>query len=199
MGLNYEYIEGQTPIDEDEKEGLIIKTISTRRELDEFEQASIQEAVEWSIKSKVNKDQLLSESYILLIHKKMFYGVWDWAGTKRKTNKNIGVDKAQISIELRKLIDDCNYWLDNKTFNPEEIAIRFSHRLVKIHLFPNGNGRHSRLVADILISKVFNKPVFTWGHSDLSKNNSIRKEYLEAIRKADNDDYKPLMEFARKN
>ena len=86
--------------------------------------------------------------------------------TRRKTNKNIGVDKTLIAVELRKLIDDCKFWIDNKTFDPEEIAIRFSHRLVKIHVFPNGNGRHSRLVADILISKVFNKPVFTWGRSD---------------------------------
>jgi len=198
MGLEFEYIEGQSPLNEDEKEGLLIKTISTREELDEFEQANIQEAIEWSIKTKISREQLLSEDFILFIHKKMFDEVWEWAGTKRKTNKKIGVDKTQISIELQKLIDECNFWIDNKTFSPEEIAVRFSHRLVKIHLFPNGNGRHSRLVADLLISKVFNKPVFTWGHSDLSKNNSIRKEYLEAIHKADNDDYKPLMDFARK-
>jgi len=198
MGLEFKYIEGQSPLNEDEKEGLLIKTISTREELDEFEQANIQEAIEWSIKTKISREQLLSEDFILFIHKKMFDEVWEWAGTKRKTNKKIGVDKTQISIELQKLIDECNFWIDNKTFSPEEIAVRFSHRLVKIHLFPNGNGRHSRLVADLLISKVFNKPVFTWGHSDLSKNNSIRKEYLEAIHKADNDDYKPLMDFARK-
>jgi len=163
MGLNFENIEGQTPLDEDEKEGLLLKTISTRGELDEFEQANIQDAIEWSMKSKISREQLLSEDFILLIHKKMFGTVWNWAGTKRKTNKNIGVDKTQISVELRKLIDDCKFWIDNSTYNPEEIAIRFSHRLVKIHVFPNGNGRHSRLVADILISKVFNNPVFTWG------------------------------------
>ena len=128
----------------------------------------------------------------------MFGIVWKWAGTKRKTNKNIGVDKTLISVELRKLIDDCKYWIDNNTYSPEEIAIRFSHRLVKIHVFPNGNGRHSRLVADILISKVFNKPVFTWGHSDLNKKGTVRKEYLDAIHKADANDYKSLIEFAYK-
>ncbi len=198
MGLNFEYIEGQTPLDEDEKEGLLLKTVSTRGELDEFEQANIQDAIEWSIKSKINKDQLLSEDFILLVHKKMFGTIWEWAGTKRKTNKNIGVDKTQISVELQKLFDDCKFWIDNKTYNPEEIAIRFSHRLVKIHVFPNGNGRHSRLVADILISKVFNNPVFTWGRSDLTKKSTVRKVYLEAIYKADSNDYKPLIEFARK-
>jgi len=198
MGLNFEYIEGQTPLDEDEKEGLLLKTISSRGELDEFEQANIQDAIEWSIKSKISREQLLSEDFILLIHKKMFGTVWEWAGTKRRTNKNIGVDKTQISVELRKLIDDCKFWIDNNTYNPEEIAIRFSHRLVKIHVFPNGNGRHSRLIADILISKVFNNPVFTWGHIDLTKKGTVRKEYLDAIYKADSNDYRPLIEFARK-
>ena len=197
MGLKIEYIEGQTPLDEDEKEGLLVRTISTRGELDEFEQLNIQSAIEWSLKIKVDKKQFLTEDFLMLVHKKMFGEVWAWAGTKRKSNKNIGVDKSQISIEIRKLIDDCNFWIDH-SISDEEIAIRFSHRLVKIHLFPNGNGRHSRLVADIMISKIFNKPVFSWGHSDLSKKNPIRKEYLDAIYKADNDDYKSLIEFAKK-
>jgi Fic-DOC domain mobile mystery protein B len=198
MGLELEYIEGQTPIDEGEKEGLLIKTISTRGELDEFEQMNIQQAIEWSIRTKFEKGQFLTEEFLLLIHERMFDEVWEWAGKLRKTNKNIGVDKSQISTELKKLIDDCSFWIDNKTFSREEIAIRFSHRLVKIHLFPNGNGRHSRLVADILISKIFGEPVFSWGRSDISKNNPVRKEYLEAVRKADTGDYKPLMDFARK-
>ena len=198
MGLKIEYIDGQTPLDEDEKEGLLIKTISTRGELDEFEQLNIQSAMEWSLKIKVDKKQLITEAFLMLVHKKMFGEVWTWARTKRKSNKNIGVDKNQISIEIKKLIGDCNFWIDHKSFSEEEIAVRFSHRLVKIHLFPNGNGRHSRLVADIMISKIFNKPVFTWGHSDLSKGNRIRKEYLEAIYMADKDNYKPLVEFAGK-
>ncbi len=198
MGLKIEYIEGQTPLDEDEKEGLLVRTISTRGELDEFEQLNIQSAIEWSLKTKLDKTQFLSEDYLMLVHRKMFGEVWAWAGTKRRSNKNIGVDKTQISIEIRKLIDDCNFWINHNSFGDEEIAIRFSHRLVKIHLFPNGNGRHSRLVADIMISKLFNKPVFSWGHSDLSKKNSTRKEYLDAIYKADKDDFKPLIEFAKK-
>jgi Fic-DOC domain mobile mystery protein B len=198
MGLNLKYIKGQTPLDEDEKEGLLIKTISTRGELDEFEQANIQQAIEWTLKRKFTKDQILTEEFILLVHKKMFSEVWEWAGTKRKSNKNIGIDKYQISIELGNLLEDCKYWIDNKTFNPEEVAIRFSHRLVKIHVFPNGNGRHSRLIADILIASVFNKPIFTWGKSDLSKNSNIRNEYLEAIYSADKGDIQPLINFSRK-
>jgi len=197
MGLKLEYIEGQTPIDEDEKEGLIIKTISTRGELDEFEQANIQQAVEWTMKVTFSKEEILTENFILLVHKKMFGEVWEWAGTKRKTNKNIGVDKSRISIEIKKLIKDCEYWIDNKIFQPDEIAVRFSHRVVQVHVFPNGNGRHSRLIADIFISHIFKKPVFTWGRSNLSKSGDSRKKYLDALHKADEGIMKPLVTFAR--
>jgi len=198
MGLNIEYIKGQTPLDEDEKEGLLIKTISTRGELDEFEQANIQNAVEWTLKNKFKKDQILTEDFLLLVHRKMFSEVWEWAGTKRKSNKNIGVDKSQISIELKKLNDDCKYWIENNTYDPDEIAVRFSHRLVKIHVFPNGNGRHSRLIADIMITNIFNKPVFTWDNSDLSKKSAVRDAYLEAVYSADNGNIEPLISFSRK-
>jgi len=197
MGLKLEYIEGPSPIDEDEKEGLLIKTISTKGELDEFEQANIQQAVEWTLKTTFSKEDVLTEDFILLVHKKMFGEVWEWAGTKRKTNKNIGVDKHQITPEIKKLLEDCRHWIDNKIYKPDEIAVRFSHRLVKIHIFPNGNGRHSRLIADILISGVFNKPVFTWGRSNLSKRGEIRKEYLDSLYKADEGIMQPLIDFSR--
>ena len=127
----------------------------------------------------------------------MFNDVWKWAGTFRKTNKNIGVDKSQISTQLIILINDCKYWIENNTFDSDEIAIRFKHRLVSIHLFSNGNGRHSRLCADILISNVFNKPVFPWGGSNISNRIGVRKKYLEAIYRADNDEFDLLIEFAR--
>ena len=198
MGLDPNYIEGQTPLDEDEKEGLLIETISTRSELDEFEQENIQEAIEWTLKHKFGPDRILTEEFLLQVHKKMFSEVWKWAGEKRKSNKNIGVDKYQISIELKQLLEDCKYWLEKKTYDSDEIAIRFSHRLVMIHVFPNGNGRHSRLVADILISHIFARPPFSWGRSDLSKSGHIRKIYLEAIYAADKGNIKPLIEFSRK-
>lgn len=198
MGLKIQYIDGQTPLDEDEKEGLKIRTISSRGELDEFEQSNIQQAIEWTIKNKFIKDQVFTENFILLVQKKMFSEVWDWAGTKRKSNKNIGVDKYQISIEIKNLLEDCKFWMDHNTYNADEIAIRYSHRLVKIHVFPNGNGRHSRLMADILISNLFDRPVFSWGRSDLTKSGDIRREYLNAIYEADKGNIQPLINFARK-
>jgi len=197
MGLDLTYIEGQTPIDEDEKEGLLIKTITTRGELDEFEQYNIEKAVEWSLKNKCNINSILDERFILEVHRRMFDEVWKWAGKFRNSNKNFGVDKSQIAIELRKLLDDCKLWIKNKTYVEDEIAIRFKHRLVTIHLFPNGNGRHSRLCADILISHGLSRSIFTWHGSTLLKKDEARNKYLQAIRQADQGNYISLIKFAR--
>lgn len=138
MGLELVYIKGQTPLEEEEKVELKIKTISTRGELNEFEQANIEKAIEWSLKSTPNKEKILTVTFIKGVHKKMFSEVWGWAGEFRKTNKNIGVDKYQIEIELAKLMDDCKFWIENKSFSKDEIAIRFKHRIVKYILSQMG-------------------------------------------------------------
>lgn len=197
MGLDLEYIDGQTPIDEEEKEGLRIETISTKGELDEFEQLNIEEALQWVFGKKFKPKQVFTEKFICNLHKRMYGNVWDWAGEFRKTNKNIGVDKHQIPMQLKMLCDDVLFWIENETFPPQEIAIRFKHRLVSIHCFPNGNGRHSRLMADIIIEKLFNKEPFTWGAANLSKAHDTRKAYLNAVKAADLNNYQPLLEFAR--
>lgn len=197
MGLEIEYIEGQTPLDEDEKEGLLIKSITTRGELDEFEQLNIEKAIQWTIGKKWKAEYILSEVFIKELHKRMFNEVWSWAGKYRKTNKNIGVDKHQIGISLRQLLDDSLYWLENKIYTDEEFAIRFKHRIVKIHCFPNGNGRHSRLVADIIISQLFGKPIFTWNSTNLNHKGEARSNYLTAIKLADSGDIMPLINFAK--
>lgn len=197
MGLELNYINGQTPINEDEKEGLLIRTISTRSELDEFEQLNIEKAVEWTLKRKFKSENILTETFIKDLHKRMFSEVWKWAGAFRKTNKNIGVDKFQIGIELRKLLEDSKYWIEYKNFPEDEIAVRLSHRMVQVHLFPNGNGRHSRLIGDILINHVFGKPVFAWGRTNLNNAGTMRTQYINALQEADEGDYKSLIEFAR--
>ena len=197
MGLDFEYINGQTPLDEDEKEGLLIPAIATRGELDEFEQQNIEHAIQWTLTRNFMKQKIFSESFIKDVHKRMYKDVWKWAGEFRKTNKNIGVDKWSISIELKKLLDDANFWVENETYTPDEIAIRFKHRLVSIHCFPNGNGRHSRLIADIIIEKIFQKPVFTWGTANLTREGDARTEYIKAIKAADLGDYSLLLAFAR--
>ncbi len=197
MGLNLDYIDGQTPIDEEEKEGLLIETISTKGELDEFEQLNIEEALQWVIGKKFKPQLVFSEKFICDLHKRMYGNVWAWAGVFRKTNKNIGVDFHQIPMELKVLCEDALFWIENKTYSEEEIAIRFKHRLVSIHCFPNGNGRHSRLMADIIIEKLFGKSPFSWGASNLSKEGAARAAYLKAVKKADLNEYQLLFDFAR--
>jgi len=197
MGLDLIYNDGQTPLDEDEKEGLLIKSIATRGELDEFEQQNIEDAIQWSLTRKFKSEQILSETFILALHKRMYKNVWRWAGEYRKTNKNIGVDKLEIPVALRSLIDDASYWLENNVYEPDEFALRFKHRLVSIHCFPNGNGRHSRMIADIIIEKIYQLPVFSWGSKSLADENDSRKNYLIAIRKADKGDLDLLLKFAR--
>ncbi|MFN6387137.1 MAG: mobile mystery protein B [Bacteroidota bacterium] len=197
MGLDLIYNDGQTPLDEDEKEGLLIKSIATRGELDEFEQKNIEDAIQWSLTRRFKSEQILSETFILALHKRMYKNVWRWAGEYRKTNKNIGVDKLEIPVALRSLIDDASYLLENNVYEPDEFALRFKHRLVSIHCFPNGNGRHSRMIADIIIEKIYQLPVFSWGSKSLADENDSRKKYLIAIRKADKGNLDLLLKFAR--
>lgn len=197
MGLNLTYNDGQTPLDEDEKEGLLIKSIATRGELDEFEQQNIEDAIQWSLTRKFKTDQILNEPFILALHKRMYGRVWSWSGEYRKTNKNIGVDKLEIPMALRSLIDDAAYWLEHNVYEPDEFAIRFKHRLVSIHCFPNGNGRHSRMIADIIIEKIYQLPSFSWGGASVSEEMNIRAQYLKAIRKADKGEFDLLLKFAR--
>ncbi|TAN21602.1 MAG: mobile mystery protein B [Chitinophagaceae bacterium] len=197
MGLDFEYIQGQTPLDEDEKDGLLIPIIATRGELDEFEQQNIEQAIQWTLTRSLKPKTILTEAFVCSVHKRMYGDVWRWAGTFRKTNKNIGVDKWQIPVELKYLLNDTLFWIDHKTYPPDEIAVRFKHRIVSIHCFPNGNGRHSRLMGDIIIEKVFNRPVFSWGAADLVKQGDNRSAYLTAIKAADAGNITPLLIFAR--
>jgi Fic-DOC domain mobile mystery protein B len=197
MGLNLEYTNGQTPLDEDEKQGLLIPTIATREELDEFEQQNIEEALLWVLGKTFKSETVLTEKFICNLHKRMFGSIWKWAGEFRKTDKNLGIKKWQIPVSLKILCDDSIYWIENETYSPEEIAIRFKYRIVSIHCFSNGNGRHSRLMADILIGKIYGLPLFSWGMADLAPQSDARSSYLNAVKAADKDNFQPLLEFAR--
>lgn len=196
MGLDFQYINGQTPLDEEEKEELKISSITTQGELDEFEQLNIEKAVEWTIRSRFKTERVLTEKFVRDLHKRMYSEVWKWAGEFRKSQKNIGVEWTKIPLELKKLLEDTMYWIENNTFSPEEISIRFKHRIVSIHCFPNGNGRHSRMMADIIMETVFGKDVFKWHQSNMVKANLTRKKYIDALKMADNGDIGPLVNFA---
>lgn len=197
MGLEFDYKDTQTPLDDEEKEGLKIKSITTQGELDEFEQLNIEKAVEWTIHTKFKPEKIFTEKFIKDLHKKMYGDVWKWAGNYRKTDKNLGISWTKIGIELKNLLDDTKYWIENKTYSPEEIAIRFKHRIVSIHCFPNGNGRHSRMMADIIMESIFADETFTWHQSNMVKANETRKKYINALKEADHGNVTPLIEFAK--
>ena len=198
MGIKFQYKYGQTPLDEEEKDGLKIKSITTQGELDEFEQLNIEKAIEWIIQTNLTYEKILTEKFVKDLHKKMYSEVWKWAGKFRQSGKNIGIQWNMIGLELKILLDDTKYWINNSIFSPEEISIRFKHRIVAIHCFPNGNGRHSRVMADLIMEYVFDKEIFSWNNSNMVKANDIRKEYIAALKEADKGNIKPLIEFAKK-
>lgn len=197
MGLKLDFGPGHTPLSEEEREGLKIKSIITRQELDEFEQKNIEIAVEWSERQSVSLSNFLTEKFVKRLHQKMLGQVWSWAGKFRLSDKSIGIDARLIPTALRQLLDDSRYWSDNRVFSEAEIAVRLSHGLVKIHPFVNGNGRHSRLMADIMMSRVFKRPLFSWGGLNLEEINSERSLYIKALQKADEGDFSALLSFAK--
>jgi Fic-DOC domain mobile mystery protein B len=197
MGLNFQYEKGQTPLTEEEMKGLLIKSITTHGELNEQERLNIEQAISWTLRRKFEGNDILTEQFVRDLHKKMYSDVWRWAGYFRLSEKNIGVDYYQIAVTLKTLLDDTLYWINNKSFSSDEIAIRFKHRIVSIHCFSNGNGRHSRLMADVIIQHIFKEPVFTWSRANLVAAGEARKLYLSSLREADKGDYIDLIKFAR--
>jgi len=185
--------DASTPLTEEECEDLIPSYITLRTELNEAEQANILEAEEWAF---ARKRDVLDETFLKNLHKRMLGRVWRWAGMYRQSQRNIGVDAYRIPTELRQLINDCRYWIENKTYDPDEIAARFHHRLVLIHAFANGNGRHARLATDLMLTAL-DRPRFSWGRVNLVDVSETRQTYVTALRAADNHDIGPLLDFVR--
>lgn len=193
MAINLDYAPGATPLDADELASLIPGHLITQGELNEWEQLNIAQGDTWARKQR---KEILDEGFLRRLHQQMFGETWRWAGTFRKSDKNIGVDWLQISVELRNLLDDVRYQVANASLPPDEIAVRFHHRLVAIHPFPNGNGRHARLMADLLVARL-GQPRFTWGSASLVDANETRQRYIAALQAADAHDNGPLLAFAR--
>lgn len=193
--MTFEYPDGATPLDADEAQGLLLSHITSRGELDRWEQENISEAEAWAFRRKP-KD-VLTIGFLKRMHKRMFGTVWRWAGERRASGKNIGVDVWQIDTGLQNLCDDCATWIEYGAYPPDEIAARFHHRLTAIHPFPNGNGRHARLMTDILLVHLLGQPRFTWGSGNLVNAGDCRQQYINALRAADRLDYSLLLAFVR--
>ena len=185
--------DGHTPLSEEDRQGLLLSHIATRDDLNDAEQRNIAKALR---RRAPTVDKLLDDMYLRGLHKAMFGEVWEWAGKYRQRVTNVGVAPAQISTDLRTLIGDAKEWVEHRYFEPDELAVRFHHRLVTIHPFPDGNGRHSRISADYL-AQALRQPPFSWGaHLDLEID-ALRHAYLSALRTADRGDISPLLRFAR--
>lgn len=193
--MNFDPVHGQTPLDPDEAEGLV-PALSTQQELNQFEAQNILEALLWARSSRAIRKQLLSVDTLKQLHRRMFDQTWKWAGRFRLTQKSIGVEAYRISTELTNLVEDVKVWIEFATYSTEEIAVRFHHRLVQIHPFPNGNGRHARLATDLLCEQL-SIPLFTWGSGDLIRDSDVRRSYIQALQSADAHDYSLLMAFVR--
>ena len=193
--MKYNYPPGATPIDVDEAADLLLPHITNRAELDRWEQDNIAEAETWGFRRMPK--ELLSVDFVCRLHKRMFGNVWQWAGKFRMSGKNIGVESWSIGASLKNLLEDATVWIQNNAFPPDEIAARFHHRLVSIHPFANGNGRHARLMADLLLVHLLKQPRFTWGSEILGQEGDCRKRYINALQAADRRDYHLLLEFVR--
>jgi len=192
----FEADEDATLLTLEEKQALIPTYITLRNELNEAEQRGVLEAERWAFYRRRSKTPLLSQEFLKALHHRMFKDVWQWAGKYRTTARNIGVEPWRISSELRILLDDVQFWVEHQTFGADEIAVRFHHRLVFIHPFPNGNGRHARLMADLL-SVALGGTRFSWGRTSLIAASETRRAYIEALQAADQRDYSLLLSFAR--
>lgn len=194
--MEFQYIPGATPLDPDEAAALVPVHFTTQADLNAWEQANIVLGDRWATRQK--KRELLDEGFVRDLHRHMFDRTWKWAGTFRQSNKNIGVDWPQVSVKLRDLLDNTRYQIENHVFIEDEMAVRFHHQLVLIHAFPNGNGRHARLMADLLITRL-GRPRLTWGgaSSSITPPGEIRDRYLVALRSADQGQINGLIEFAR--
>ena len=186
-------VDGATPLTPEEKEDLIPDHLTTRGQLNAWEQANIVRAEEWAVgRSRLD---VTTVAGLRELHRRMFSDTWRWAGQFRRSDKNIGVPKEMIWQNLATVCDDVHFWLEHDTYRVREAAARYHHRIVHVHAFPNGNGRHARLAVDVLLAR-HGEPRFDWlGGESLDQIEFARARYIDALRSADNGDYGPLLAY----
>jgi Fic-DOC domain mobile mystery protein B len=189
---------GASPLEDEDLEGLIPTFVATRSDLNIVEQANIERATLWAYGARPRTPiaDLLSVTFAFELHRRMFADVWRWAGQPRPRETNIGVAPVQIATAMKLAFDDAMFWHDRETYTPPERAVRLHHRLVQVHPFRNGNGRHSRLMADVYLYEIGVERL-PWGAGDnLVINSDVRKAYISALHDADGGDVGPLLRFA---
>jgi len=183
---------GTTPLDPDESEELIPTHITTNGELDAWENQNILQAAQWLAAG--TRGSLLTDTFVRELHRRMFDQTWRWAGRYRRSAKNIGIDWTQIPAAVHELCLNAKVWFEQTVFPVRQAAARMHHRLVQIHAFPNGNGRHARLFTDAVLQQRTEAP-FEWGRGDPHAHGSVRDAYLAALRAADGGNFEALFKF----
>lgn len=190
---------GATPIEEEDLEGLIPDFVANRADLNQVEFENIAAALPWAQGQarSLGPDGILDYGFMLTLHRRMFGDVWSWAGTLRRRVTNIGVEPHQIAMQSKQVLDDAKFWHAEAVFEPDELAARIHCRLVTVHPFPNGNGRCTRLMADLYLVAIGREP-FAWGSASLDVDGSVRATYIAALVKAaSSEHYTDLIRFAR--
>ena len=185
--------DGHTELSEEDRLGLIPTYIATRGELFDAEQRNISQAL---LRRPPAVAKLLDGKFLRDLHEAMFDQVWDWAGRYRLRETNIGVAPNRIPTAIRTLVHDGKAWVEYGTYEPDELSVQFHHRLVAIHPFPNGNGRHGRIAADYLITSLGREP-FCWGVGLDVNTDELRAAYRVSLQRADDGDIAELLAFAR--
>jgi Fic-DOC domain mobile mystery protein B len=189
--------EDATPLSTSERDELLQTWITHRGDLNRAEQANIVSGALWARRRRgLGALDLLNEGFAKALHERMFGDVWKWAGTYRQSERNLGIEAHRIPAEMPAMLDDVRYWTQHHTYPSDEVAVRLHHRLVAIHPFPNGNGRHARLMADVVVERLGGRP-FSWGGGTLAEVGALRARYVAALKAADGHDIAPLLEFAR--
>jgi Fic-DOC domain mobile mystery protein B len=190
--MKLEYPLGATPLDPDEIQGLIPSHITLQGQLNDYEQENISRARQWAYSRR--RGDPLNREFIRTVHRRMFDATWHWAGDFRRSDKNIGCQWTQVPTQLYQLAGDVRAQIEYKALPEAVIAAHYHHRLVSIHPFANGNGRHARFMADLLLKDLTGK-IFTWGQSSLGSGGEARTAYIKALKAADGGDYDPLLLF----
>lgn len=183
---------GATPVDD--SSGLKLLWVKTRDQLNEVEADHILKASSSYFSRRQFPSKWFNEPNLKKIHREMFKLIWDWAGIYYVGPlRNIGIRSQHIPTQVRELCADVLFWLTettNLTFLEQSAYIHF--RLAQIHPFPNGNGRHARLVADLYLHSLYGERPH-WPENILVADSSPRKEYIESLKSADQGDYSPLI------
>ena len=152
---------GETPIPGDELAALVPHVIDTlaapitRADIYDLESAVLQDVTETQLAAALDGsltlDDLLNDYFLRDLHTQLYGDIWMWAGRWRQYEVNIGVAPEHIAVELRSAMGNIGYrWERAADWTPRELGVAVHAEAVRVHPFTDGNGRTTRLLADLV-------------------------------------------------